>query len=51
MLEIRAVLAELVEKFGMAFAPGEDCPVMFDKLQDVFTSAPGKCELVFSPWA
>lgn len=48
MLEIRVVLTEVLEKYTINFATGENCSAMFSELQDVFTSGPGKCELVFS---
>ncbi|KAL8833665.1 MAG: hypothetical protein Q9170_004151 [Blastenia crenularia] len=49
MSEIRIVLSEILNKYTIDFAPGEDCSIMFNELQDVFTAGPGKCELVFVP--
>ncbi len=47
MTELRSVIAMLVSKYDVAFAPGEDGTNAVRDMKDHFTATPGKLELVF----
>lgn len=47
-MELRYVLAMLVSRYEIAFAPGEDGVGVWRDMKDNFTAAPGKLELVFN---
>lgn len=47
--ELRLVLASLVSRYHVSFAPGEDGQKMFQDLTDEFVFAPGKLYLRFTP--
>ena len=49
MSELRFVVALLVSKYDIRFAPGEDGTCVWRDTLDQFTSVPGKLELVFEP--
>lgn len=49
MMQIRSVVARLVNDFDFAFTPGEDGVNVWRDLKDQFNSHPGKLELVFAP--
>ena len=48
MMEMRAVIARLVTKYDMEFAPGEDGTTALDKMKDTFTTTPGPLKIIFS---
>jgi cytochrome P450 len=48
MMEMRAVTANLVHKFDMRAAPGEDFDALENKTRDTFTLTLGKLEVVLS---
>ncbi|KAK8008231.1 hypothetical protein PG991_010782 [Apiospora marii] len=47
LIELRFVIALLVRKFRIGFAPGESGETLFAGLRDQFTAAPGKLRLLF----
>ena len=47
MKEISYVVALIVSKYDVAFAPGEDGVRVWQDLKDKFTQSPGRLELVF----
>ena len=49
LAELRLVIALLVARYDIAFAPGEDGTRVWRDMKDQFTAAPGKLELVFRP--
>jgi tryprostatin B 6-hydroxylase len=45
LMELRFALTEIVAKFDIAFAPGEDGSALMDRAQDVFTVSLGDLKL------
>ena len=50
-LEMRLLTAQLLLKFDIAFAPGEDGTRIRTMTKDHFTTVPGSLDLVFTPVA
>jgi cytochrome P450 len=49
--EIRLVVATLVSRYTVAFAPGENGRALLDDMTDEYVVAPGKLHLSFVPKA
>ncbi len=47
--EISYVVALIVSRFEVEFAPGEDGVRVWKDMRDAFTALPGRLELVFNP--
>jgi cytochrome P450 len=47
LMELREVIARIVTQFDIAFAPGEDGTVLFEKTKDVFTLEVAPLKMVF----
>ena len=48
-MELRTLTAELILKYDVAFAPGEDGSKLLNESIDHFTMTLGKLDLVFTP--
>ena len=48
MTELRLVVAMLVSRYHIAFAPGSDSTSVMRDLKDQFTANPGKLDLTFT---
>lgn len=46
MMELRFVVALLVQEYDIGFAPGEDGIRVWREMKDQFTAGPGRLELV-----
>lgn len=51
MIQLRSVVALLVSKFDVRFAPGEEGVAVWRDLRDQYNAHPGKLEMVFTPRA
>ena len=49
LMELRTVIALIVNEFDVALAPGEDGTDLLENSRDFFTVALGKLKLVFTP--
>ncbi|KAE9366630.1 cytochrome P450 [Stipitochalara longipes BDJ] len=49
LLELRTIVALLVTKFNINFAPGDDGKEVVENLTDHFAATPGKLKLIFTP--
>ena len=47
--EISYVVAVIVSKYDVGFAPGEDGVAVWKEMKDEFTMKPGNLDLVFTP--
>ena len=47
--EISYLVALILSRYDVEFAPGEDGVRVWKDMKDEFTAAPGKLELVFKP--
>jgi len=48
LMELRTVVAMLVTRFDVHFAPGEDGSALLENVQDVFTVCLNDLDLVFT---
>ena len=49
LMDIKLVIASIVQRYHISFAPGEDCHRVYTEMQDHFTAAPGPLSLLFKP--
>lgn len=49
LMELRYVIALLVSRFEVSFAPGEDGSRVEGEMKDQFAAAPGRLDVVFKP--
>lgn len=50
-MELRTLTAQLLLRYNVSLAPGEDGTRLMTKTKDHFTVAPGQLDLVFTPTA
>ena len=47
LTQIRLVIATLLPKYHIRFAPGQDVDIVERDMRDQMTANPGKCEVIF----